>query len=355
MTAFDPKRATWSVQATVNEPLELLVAFVAHYLELGADVIYLYLDAPHPEAEAAFSSHPRVKVTICDDVYWAKLTPKGRPSVVPARQKWNSRHVYSQINTDWLLLCDADEYLVAGCDLGELLGRQPIKTEYLRIRVAEKILEPDVEATSIFDGIFRTAQQKGASLALEIYGRELAPMLERIVAGHDIGKSIIRRGLDCVLGIHQPKRRTIPIGSSQSVQDLQWTWMPEAYIAHFDALTPLYYLVKLLARHLIMQSIQDTGRQPNPIHHRSREAQMLFAVAACATKDPAAVTAALHRPTREQMAALSRHGLVVDLNINPVALTAKHFPALRLDFSPAAFDSALRLRHAQTLARMGVT
>lgn len=346
-------RPTWMVQATVNEPLELLVAFVAHHLDLGADLVHLYLDQPHPEAQAAFKGHPKVRLTDCDAAYWQRLLPRGRPPGLPGRQQTNYRHVYDTMQQDWVLFCDADEYLAASDDVAAILGRQPARTDYLRIAVAEKVLPPDLHPATVFDGTFRTGQPKGEDHALAIYGPELAPMLERVVAAHDVGKSIVRRGVHCTLRTHMPVQEQPAPGQPPTGPKLTWAWMPNTWLAHYDALTPLYYLVKLLARHLVNKAILDSGSRTGQ-RHPSREEQMAFAVAACAHPNPVAVTEALHRLTPRSMAALRQRGLLVDLALRPDQTARRHFPDLALDYTPEAFDRALRVKHAVTLATMGV-
>ncbi len=347
-------RPTWMVQATVNEPLELLAAFAAHHLDLGADLVHLYLDHPHPQAHAAFKDHPRVRLTDCDASYWAQVVPRGRPPGLPGRQQANYRHVYDGMQQDWVLFCDADEYLAPSDEVAALLARQPARMDYLRIAVAEKVLPPDLQPATVFEGTFRTGQPKGADYAPEIYGPDLAPMLERVVAAHDVGKSIVRRGVPCTLRTHMPLPMPPPApGQIDTGAKLTWAWMPGSYLAHFDALTPLYYLVKLLARHLVNKAILDSGRRAGQ-RHPSREEQMAFAVAACAQQDPVGATEVLHRLTPRSMAALQRRGLLVDLNLAPDRTARRFFPELALDFTPEAFDRALRIKHAATLAAMDV-
>ena len=346
-------RPTWMVQATVNEPLELLVSFVAHHLDLGADLVHLHLDHPHPEAHEAFKGHPKVKLTDCDEAYWKRLFPRGRPPGLPGRQQANYRQVYDTMQQDWVLFCDADEYLAPREEVAAILARQPARMDYLLIPVAEKVLPPGLQPATVFDGAFRTGQPKGADYALEIYGPDLAPMLERVVAAHDVGKSIVRRGVDCTLRTHMPLQVTPGPGLPPTGPKLTWAWMPDAWLAHYDALTPLYYLVKLLARHLVNKAILESGKRTGQ-RHPSREEQMVFAVAACAQANPVEVTEVLHRLTPQSMAALRRRGLLVDLALAPDQTARKHFPDLTLDFTPEAFDRALRVKHAATLATMGV-
>jgi hypothetical protein len=342
-------RATWTVQAMVNEPVPLLAAFVAHYLNLGADLVTLHLDRPDAAAVQAFGALPKVQLVQCDDAFWAGLSPKGRPPGHPARQIAIIRHVYAQLQHDWLLVCDADELVVPSRKIARLLAEEPERTDYLRIRVAEKVLPPDLTPATVFDGQFRLAPKGAESPAAAIYGPELAVMLERVVSAHDTGKSFVRRGRDMLLGLHRPAA----IQDATARRRLEWDWLPDSYLAHFDALTPLHQLTKLLGKHLGNQTILDSGRAPGP-RHASRDAQIALAVAACQTPDPAAAMQALHRLTPQSLAALQAHGLLVDLALNPAAVAQQIFPDLDLDFSPQAFDRWLRLKHAPTLAAMGI-
>ena len=342
------------VQATVSEPLALLVAFVAHYLELGADLVHLYLDTPQPEAEAAFKDHPRVRVTRCDAAYWARVAPKGRPVVVPQRQMINARHCFRQMTQDWILLCDADEYLSPSRPVADILASQGAGMDYLRIPVAEKVLPPDMQPQTLFEGLFRTGQVEDPSPAPEIYGPDLAPMLGRIVAGHDDGKSFLRRGLQCRFRIHRPLPLERKSQSDPTPPKLRSRWMQDAHLAHFDALTPLFYLIKILNWQSVRNK-QDALGLPIGQRHPTRDLQLAFVLAACAQGNPVQITQALHRLTPQSMEALRDRGLLLDLPLTPDQTARRHFPDLVLDFTPAAFDRALMQKHAQLLAEMGVT
>ncbi len=347
-------RASWMVQATVNEPLDLLVAFVAHYLELGADLVHLHLDRPHPEAEAVFSGHPKVRLTRCDPAYWASVSPQGRPMNHPVRQMINAKQAYMHLQCDWLLMCDADEYLLPNQDLGVILAAQPATLDFVRVKVAEKILPPDVTPKTIFEGAFRLPRPKGKSYAVEIYGPQVAVLLERVVAGHDIGKSIIRRGGDFALDLHVPLAAPSRPGDLTPPRSPVGDWLPDAYLAHYDALTPLHYLVKLLGKYVTKRKMVQAGRKPGR-RHPARELQIELAVSACADPDPVSKTEILHRLTPKSMAGLRKYGLLVDLDLAPDQIARKHFPDVPMDFSPEAFDRALRIKHAVTLEEMGIS
>ncbi len=346
-------RASWIVQATMNEPLDLLVAFVSHYLEMGADLIDLSLDQPHPDAEALFAGHPKIRMTQCDGTYWARVSPKGRPMGLPARQMMNSREVYKALQHDWMLMCDADEYVRMGQDLGTFLASVPEAVDYVRIRVAEKVLPPDMVPQTIFDGAFRLPRLKGIAYAAEIYGPVIAPMLERVVAGHGVGKSLVRRGRDFPLNVHGPMAHPPRPGDLTPPPEPVGAGVPEAYLAHYDSLTPLHYLLKLLGKFVQRRAMEKVGLKAGR-RHPSRELQIALAAKACRDPNPIAKTEILHRLTQGSQTALQKAGLLVDLDLAPDQIARKHFPQLHLDFSPEAFDRALRIKHAATLEAMGI-
>ena len=70
---------TWGIVATVDEPPQLVAAFAAHYLALGASEIRLYLDRPDPAAQHLLGRLAGVHVTVCNDQHWAENPPGRRP------------------------------------------------------------------------------------------------------------------------------------------------------------------------------------------------------------------------------------------------------------------------------------
>jgi hypothetical protein len=272
----------------------------------------------------------------------------------PARQMANARHAYQALQFDWLLMCDADEYVLPKQDLGSLLAAQPETIDFVRIRVAEKVLPSDLIPQTVFQGTFRLPKVKGKAFAAEIYGEEVAPLLERVVAGHDIGKSIVRRGGDFALNLHvvlpQPPRP----GDTAPPREPVGKWLPDVYLAHFDALTPFHYLVKLLGKYVAKRTMERAGKKPGP-RHPSRELQIELAASACTDPNPVSKTEILHRLTPESTAALQKYHLLVDLDLAPDQIARKHFPDTALDFTPEAFDRALRIKHAATLDAMGIS
>lgn len=101
--------ASWSVVATVAEPPELLYAFAAHYLELGADEVHLFVDDPAQPGLEPLRALPRIRLTICDKAHWDRINGGRRPPAQEMRQIRNANTAYRACRSDWLLHCDADE------------------------------------------------------------------------------------------------------------------------------------------------------------------------------------------------------------------------------------------------------
>ena len=103
---------TWGVVATIKAPTRDILDFAAHHLDLGAHRVFIYLDAPDPGAQAALRAHPKCRVTLCDDAYWARRRRRGRPEQHQPRQSLNATHCLNRRpQVDWLAHVDVDEFL----------------------------------------------------------------------------------------------------------------------------------------------------------------------------------------------------------------------------------------------------
>lgn len=224
---------TWSVVATVDEPAPLVVAFVLHHLESGAQEVALFLDGPNPEAQDHLSGIKQARVVLCDEAHWAASPRRRRPKLHPGRQLTNANIAYGQTRADWLLHCDCDEFVRDGAALAQELDGMADKHLYLRLQVAERVyLGPATD--DLFEGGFRSALEDFAAIGPSIYG-SLAPFLKDGLTGHRAGKGVVRTGLPLVMGIHSPEGRP-PHKSARTP------------LVHFDGLTRLHYVIKLLRR-----------------------------------------------------------------------------------------------------------
>ncbi len=128
---------TWAIVATVLAPADEILRFVAYHLQAGAHRIYIYLDDENPAAFAALDAHPKVRVTQCNDAWWAQKA-NGRPQKHQARQTLNATHAYHRpAETDWLAHIDVDEFLVPDQPIAQILARVPADTTMTRIRPME--------------------------------------------------------------------------------------------------------------------------------------------------------------------------------------------------------------------------
>src|SRR6056297_626973 len=102
---------TWGLVSTIKAPSIDILSFAAHHLEMGAGVVHIFLDEDAPEARAALEAHPRCRVTLTDDAYWAHRR-EGRPENHQPRQTVNATKCYKDgPGVDWLGHFDVDEFL----------------------------------------------------------------------------------------------------------------------------------------------------------------------------------------------------------------------------------------------------
>lgn len=136
---MNPATPTWGLSATVLASARDTLAFTAYHLQAGAHRIYLYLDAPCPEAIPHLQGHPKVRVTICDAEHWQKVN-NGRPAKHQNRQTLNATHAYHRrVEVEWLIHMDVDEFLVSDQPITAHLAGLDAGTPTLRVRPMEQL------------------------------------------------------------------------------------------------------------------------------------------------------------------------------------------------------------------------
>ena len=173
---------TWGIVATVDEPPQLVAAFAAHHLALGAAEIHLYLDRPDPEVQRLLAGLDGVRVTVCDEQYWAASPLGRRPPLPMGRQRQNANHAYARAGTDWLLHCDADEFVRSADKIERRMAKAPAGVAFLQLKMLERVRLADGMA-GIFDGIFRRPGMGFEQWGEEVYGR-FAKFLHSGITGH---------------------------------------------------------------------------------------------------------------------------------------------------------------------------
>lgn len=345
---------SWTVHATVDEPTELLCAFVAHYKALGASCIWLALDQPRADQIAVLGSIPGVRLTLCTRGYW--LRNRGyRPSLHVSRQYVNANRAYRQAETQWFLECDADEFLYPDRRMADLLIATPDDVPFLRFAMAERIFDRSQPPVSVFDGLFRTSLRDRPGLIKGIYG-DLSPYMPGGMTGHTVGKSITRTGLSAWIWLHCPiPPFTKPSNPAVHAMVRDAGFCPDARMIHFDGMTPFHWRLKLLRKILVGRTdVAHALQHNNPKRGAGREAQI--AALHAARSDPAALSAldGLQILTPEVIARLAKAGTIIDRGPDIVGQTRALFPDQPLDFSVEQFDQRLAVLYADSIQKLGL-
>jgi hypothetical protein len=219
--------ATWAIALLAREPAALVMANLRWHIAQGARELHLYLDDPFdPVAEQA-RALPGVRVTLCDAAFWSGING-ARPPLQTRRQTLIATQAYARTGCDWLVHLDADEFLWVP-DLAAQLARCP--HDMLHIPVAERVwTRPHPQ--HLLEGGFRAPRPGPASEPA------MQPYFNRGMSGHAAGKSASRTGRGMEILPHMPRLHG-QVPPSTKAQ--------EGWILHFDGLTPLHYLRKMLA------------------------------------------------------------------------------------------------------------
>ncbi len=334
------EKQTWAVVATVDEPSALIAAFVAHHLAAGAAEVHVFLDRENPEALALLADVPGCFVTLCDEAYWAASTRGAKPPRHTARQKYNSTATYQKTSADWLLHCDADEFVRDGAALAAELAAAAPELGYLRLPNLERVHLLGQEPAHIFEGAFRGALPEFADQGFEIYGR-FAKFLNEGVSGHLAGKGIVRTGRPYLMGVHFPRM-------AESEERIIPYEIARAEILHFDGLTPLHFALKLLRR-----AYEPVYSGPPRPHGEFRKAQFRFMKNnADRPREVLRLAEGVQGISPDQAEALRAQNALDERPFDPRAAVRAFFPSL--DLSLQAFDTVLKTRDADLIAQAGL-
>lgn len=233
---------TFAIICLANEDDTILQTFLAHYLGMGATEIALFVDRAEdgmPVSLEHFSAQQRDRIllTYCDDGYWGAMgTP--RPAMLEDRQRAVFNAYFRQCKQDWLLVCDADEFLVSPAPLAEVLEHVPEEVSSVTFPPVEAVWGPgdDID-TAYGNSWFRAPFSDAAAWRREspgIYGCERFLMSGRGAVGHDDGKSMTRTNGDASrLNLHWATvgKKIVSVPSRQVGAPLT-----SVCLVHFDAI-----------------------------------------------------------------------------------------------------------------------
>lgn len=230
--------ATFSVVALMQETQGVIERFYTHYIHIGATHVYIYIDGPINDAlyspQDILTLEARgVTITACDDAFW-KTSGISRPSDHQLRQEYVYLHCYNQNCSDWLFVCDADEFLIDRIAISQFLDRIPSNILSVGILPVEAVWGPDEDINVPFgSNWFRRANIESNITLFRVYGI-FSIIFRRGILGHTIGKYFVRKGLDVdTLGLHvafaNNKKITI---NAESIEES----LGLVELAHFDAI-----------------------------------------------------------------------------------------------------------------------
>lgn len=328
-------KPTWAVVATVDEPAALVATFAAHYLAQGAAQVHVFLDQPDAEAQAMLAKLPGCEVTVCDAAYWAASEKLKRPALHTARQIHNARQVYARTKADWLLHCDADEYVRDGAALTAALADAPAVAMYMRLLVAERAYPEAANPQTavggdIFSGVFRHALPDYDQTGPAVYG-DMTEFFHFGLTGHKAGKALVRTGAGMQMALHAPYGKP-PHRVIQTTR-----------LLHFDGLTRLHFSLKLLRR------AHEPPNSASNRHGMARSTQFLSlreSVGDATLRE--ALVSVLKTLDQNQITQLRQMGCLDEAGFDPRPVLAA--AGLTPDLSVAAFDDQLRQRYAGFLA-----
>ncbi|WBU60946.1 glycosyltransferase family 2 protein [Paracoccus albus] len=242
-----PRPARWGIVATIDEPASLIAAWVAYHLTIGASEIHIFFDRPNSEARSLLEGMSGVFLHASGEDGWRGLTSGRRPGRHQARQAYNATRILNETTLDWLVHCDADEFLRVSDPLGDELANVPDNIEWLLIEVQERVWTGAETEGDIFAGAFRLPLADFELIGPGLYGAARAMRMNAGLSGHDVGKACVRAGRGHVMNIHRPARHR-----HSKRCDLRFAKCRSACLTHFNGMTRLQYIMKMLRRGLVL-------------------------------------------------------------------------------------------------------
>lgn len=224
----------FSVVSMMREDAAIIRRFIDFYLRAGAREIILFHDGPLPDRTDL--DRPGVQLTECDAAFWDGLCG-GRPASHEEAQMAVFNAAWRACRSDWLLVVDADEFVLGDRPVRDLLGTVPAGTDALRIPTAEAVWGPGDQVSEDFGcSHFRTAlPARGSRLVQHLLYGDLAPLFRLGLLGHTAGKHFVRSGgRISQVRLHDSVDEGRPVG--RWAHDLS-PRNRSFVVAHFDAIS----------------------------------------------------------------------------------------------------------------------
>lgn len=216
----------WGIVATIKASAREVLDFVAYHLDLGADHIFICLDAPTPRARVVLDAHPKVTVRFTNDAYWQEINNGRRPKKHQGRQVSNATHAYKlagEMGLDWLGHIDVDEFICPTGDFGAALAAMPANVNVARIAPAEAMASeglPDLDPNAVYCKAWERNVDRRTALEDELYPT-FGHHLRGGFVSHIRGKCFLRTGLGPLsFKIHRVMRGEEEVGPRQFMEDV---------------------------------------------------------------------------------------------------------------------------------------
>lgn len=225
--------ARFSTVSLMREEPDVVKHFATYYHGLGAAAVIIYNDGP--AGHLAHIEDSRTRIIACDDAFWHRRG--GRPAGLEERQAAVFADGVAECGTDWVLLCDGDEFVFGDRPIEQFLDWIPAEVESVRLRTVEAVWGPEDDADKPFGSTwFRTAwdsRRVWRNLGALIYGRR-ARFFDDGLLGHVWGKQFLRAGRPYDrIGNHDAERGGMPL--TVWAHDLGRAG-EGIYLGHFDAI-----------------------------------------------------------------------------------------------------------------------
>ena len=308
----------WGIVATIKAPVDAILGFAAHHLDLGAHRLFLYLDDDNRTAFRILKAHPRIRPVLTDAAYWQSLGMKRRAKH-QSRQFENARHAYGRAgDLDWLAHIDVDEFLLPDRPLGAQLAGLPAGCLCARVRPVEA-LAPATPDQPLFAKAFaldRATRNRQTETLYPDYGAHLNGGF----LSHVAGKMIYRTGVPGLrVNIHN-----VTVGEVQNPGQRE---LDETALLHCHAKSWEDFIAAFHYR-LDKGSYRAELKPNRPADQGGLTLHQLFATIHATDGE-----AGLHRfydqvcrATPAHLAALETQGLLRRPALDLQAAVARHFP-----------------------------
>jgi hypothetical protein len=220
---------SWSVVSLIRAPEEYVSQFVSHYLRMGAERIFVFLDDPNMASIGPQQHDQRLEAAVCDEAFWAENG--GRPIAIESRQGRIVRRAQQECATEWLLHVDVDELLFSTESVEARLATLEPDVFSALVRPIEAIYErvPERPEEVFATRWFKRNTQIGDVLR-NVYG-DISGLSRGGLFGHVHGKSFFRAAVPIKhFSVHEPR----PHAANMKV-GVPLTGME---LLHYDAMTP---------------------------------------------------------------------------------------------------------------------